>query len=237
LIIRNAEQFGLSQLYQLRGRIGRGRTQAYAYFLYQTQKLRPEAKKRLRAIVEASELGSGFQIAMKDLEIRGAGDVLGVNQHGTVNTVGVHHFLRLLNQTIKEMKEGDGKEKEVSDVLIELPLDAYIPGSFIADQKEKILAYQQLSAVKTFEALDELAKDLEEEFGTLPRQVRNLFKILRIKLHAKNVGLKAIRSIAIGRGGREVHLHLSKKITAVEIMNLLKHNEKWQISGDKLRSM
>lgn len=236
LIVRNAEQFGLAQLYQLRGRIGRGKVQAHAYFLYQTQKLKPEAKKRLRAIVEASELGSGFQIAMKDMEIRGAGDILGVNQHGTVNAVGIHHFLKLLNQTIEEIKTGLGDDKkDEKDVLIEVPIDAYIPSSFIADQKEKILAYQQLAAVKTFDALEELASDLEEEFGKLPKEVRNLFTVLRIKLLAREAKLIAVRSVPLGRDGREIQLHLSKHITAVEIMNLLKNNDKWQISGDKLK--
>ncbi len=237
LIVRNAEQFGLAQLYQLRGRIGRGKTQAYAYFLYQTQKLKPEAKKRLRAIVEASELGSGFQIAMKDMEIRGAGDILGVNQHGTVNTVGVNYFLKLLNQTIEEIKTGTGGDKkEEKDVIIEIPVDAYIPSSFIPDQKEKILAYQQLAAVKSFNSLDELKNDLVEEFGKLPKEVRNLFTVLKIKLYAREAKLLAVRSVPLGRDGREIHLHLSKNVTAVEIMNLLKHNDKWQISGDKLKT-
>ncbi len=98
LIVNNAERFGLAQLYQLRGRVGRSRRQAYAFFLYNQQKLPLDAKKRLRAIVEASELGSGFQIAMKDLEIRGAGDILGVSQHGSINVVGVSHFIRMLNR-------------------------------------------------------------------------------------------------------------------------------------------
>lgn len=237
LIVRNAEQFGLAQLYQLRGRIGRGRIQAHAYLLYQTQKLKPEAKKRLRAIVEASELGSGFQIAMKDLEIRGAGDILGVNQHGMVNTVGVHHFLRLLDQTINQMKAGETKEaaEEEKDVMIEIPIDAFVPSTFIPDQKEKILAYQQLAAVKTIEGLEEIAKDLEEEFGKPPREVRNLFKVLEIKLFAREARLLAVRSVPLGREGREIQLHLSKHVTAMEIMNLLQHNDKWLISGDKLK--
>jgi transcription-repair coupling factor (superfamily II helicase) len=236
LIVNNAEKFGLAQLYQLRGRIGRGKVQAYAYFLYHTQKLKPEAKKRLRAIVEASELGSGFQIAMKDLEIRGAGDVLGVNQHGTVNAVGVHHFLRLLNKTIEEIKVGhDKNNSKEKDVSIEVPLDAYIPSTFIADQKEKILAYQQLASIKTFEGLEEVATDLEQEFGELPIEVKNLFKILNLKLHAKKAGVLAVRSIQVGKAGREIELHLSEKVTAVEIMNLLKHNDSWLISGDKLK--
>lgn len=236
LIVRNAEQFGLAQLYQLRGRIGRGKVQAYAYFLYQTQKLKPEAKKRLRAIAEASDLGSGFQIAMKDLEIRGAGDVLGVNQHGTVNSVGVHHFLKLLNQTIEEIKQNSkGLKEEEKDVIIEIPIDSYIPSTFITDQKEKILAYQQLASVKGFDALDEITKDLEEEFGRLPKEVRNLLKILKLKLHTREAKLVSIRSVPLGQDGKEIQIHLSKYTTAIEIMNLLQYNDKWQISGEKLK--
>jgi transcription-repair coupling factor (superfamily II helicase) len=231
--------FGLSQLYQLRGRIGRGKIQAFAYFLYQTQKLKPDAKKRLRAIVEASELGSGFQIAMRDLEIRGAGDVLGVNQHGTVNAVGVHHFLRLLNETIEKMKTGeirDKKSDEKKDVLLELPIDAFIPSSFIADQKEKILAYQKLASIQTNENLQEFADELRNEFGKLPRQVLNLLKILKIKIAARAVGVLAVRSVNLGFAGREIQITISEKIKAMQIMNLINYNSKWEISENVLKT-
>ena len=237
LIVSNAEKFGLAQLYQLRGRIGRGKIQAFAYFLYHTQKLKPDAKKRLRAIVEASELGSGFQIAMKDLEIRGAGDILGVNQHGSVNNVGVHHFLKLLNETIKKIKMGNKNfTAEKNDVVIEIPINAFIPNHFIADQKEKILAYQQISSVKTVTALMEIGKDLKEEFGPLPKEVRNLLKIMEIKLYAREAKLLSVRSLPIGQNGKEIQLFLSKEITAKEIMHLLHYNNKWEISGEKLKT-
>ena len=111
LIVNQAEKFGLAQLYQLRGRVGRSKTQAYAYFLYHMERLPLDAKKRLRAIVEASELGAGFQIAMKDLEIRGAGDILGANQSGAINIVGVSHFVRMLNQAVEDLKAGRKVEK------------------------------------------------------------------------------------------------------------------------------
>jgi transcription-repair coupling factor len=237
IIVMNAERFGLSQLYQLRGRIGRGKRQAYAYFLYQTQKLSLEAKKRLRAIVEASELGSGFQIAMRDLEIRGAGDVLGVNQAGTVNAVGVGHFLRLLNETIRSMKDGQQEvaEDEVQNVNIELPVDAYIPSSYIADSKEKILAYQNLASVDTLEDLHEIVDDFAEEYGKVPLQVHTLFRIIELKILARKANVLAIRSIPLTRTEREIHLLLGKKVGASEIMNLLKHQEKWFVSSDRLK--
>lgn len=237
MIVMNAERFGLSQLYQLRGRIGRGKRQAFAYFLYQTQKLSVEAKKRLKAIVEASELGSGFQIAMRDLEIRGAGDVLGVNQSGTVNAVGVGYFLRLLNETIRNMKEGKKSEdtEETENITIELPVDAYIPSTYIADSKEKILAYQNLAAVQTEEELREIADDFAEEYGKIPREVRMLLRIIELKLFARRANILAIRSVPVGRTDREIHLILGKKVSAPHIMNLLKHQEKWFVSSDKLK--
>ena len=238
MIVMNAERFGLSQLYQLRGRIGRGKRQAFAYFLYQTQKLSVEAKKRLKAIVEASELGSGFQIAMRDLEIRGAGDVLGVSQSGTVNAVGVSHFLRMLNETIRKMKQGarkDDAEDEVNNVSIELPVDAYIPSTYIADSKEKILAYQNLAGAQTMEKLRELTEDFTEEYGKMPRELRSLVRIIELKILAKRANILAVRSVPLSRTEREVHLLLGKKVGASEIMNLLKHQPDWLVSTDRLK--
>lgn len=237
IIVMNAERFGLSQLYQLRGRIGRGKRQAFAYFLYQTQKLSIEAKKRLKAIVEASELGSGFQIAMRDLEIRGAGDVLGVSQSGTVNAVGVSHFLRLLNETIKKMKEGARatESDEVINVTIELPVDAYIPSTYIADSKEKILAYQNLAAVQKGEDLREIMEDFSEEYGKIPREVHALLKIIELKILAKKANVSAIRSVPLSSTEREIQLIIGKKVGASEIMNLLKHQPDWLVSTDRLK--
>ncbi len=238
LIVNNAEDFGLSQLYQLRGRIGRSKTQAFAYLLHSSQKLSFSAKKRLKALIEASELGSGFQISMRDLEIRGAGDILGVNQHGTVNVVGVSHFLRLLNQTIKEIETGEkiaDKEEEASDVLIEIAIDAYIPGTYIADTKEKILNYQKLASVQTLEELREVEIEIAEEYGKVPREVQNLFKVLELKTLARKANIRAIKVVSTTHKEREVQLSLSKKVTAIEIMNLLREQPGWKISGEMLK--
>lgn len=242
MIVNNAEQFGLSQLYQLRGRIGRGKTQAYAYLLYHGQKLKPDAKKRLRAIVEATELGSGFQISMRDLEIRGAGDVLGVNQSGTVNVIGMSHYLRLLQKTIEEMQRGEhvseeeGEQKE-SDIVIDLPIDAYIPNHYISDAKEKISVYQKLASITTHELLSEIEQDVVDEFGKLPSEVRNLFKLLDLKLHAKAAGLSRIRSYSMGHDGREVAIDFGKRVTPAQIMEALETNRNWTIMGDKMKIM
>ena len=237
LIVDDAENFGLSQLYQLRGRIGRSKIQAHAYFLYKSRQLKLDAKKRLKAIVDASELGSGFQVAMRDLEIRGAGDILGVSQHGTIRVVGANHFLRMLNKTIDELRAGKttvaGDYRQ--DVSIELPMEAYIPDSYIPDTKDKINAYQKLSSVGNLELLEEFREDVITEYGHFPPQVGNLFQILQIKILAKMAGLINIKSIPMGNAGRQIIMHMSTSVTAEQIMNLLKFNTKWLISGDKLK--
>lgn len=237
LIINNTEMFGLSQLYQLRGRIGRGKTQAYAYFLYHAQKLKPDARKRLKAIVEASELGSGFQIAMKDLEIRGAGDVLGANQHGSINVVGVNHFIRLLNQTINEMKTGDKGDVDSvqEDVQIEIPIDAYIPNAYISDAKDKILTYQRIASIQDFKELAELKTEIIEEFGIMPVETSNLFKIIDLKLIAKQANIQSIKALSQGNQGREIVLKITEKVTAQHIINLLQYNQKWRVSENTLK--
>ena len=237
LIVDNAETLGLAQMYQLRGRIGRSKTQAYAYFLYQSRQLRLDAKKRLKAIVDASELGAGFQVAMRDMEIRGAGDILGINQHGTIKVVGMNHFLRMLNKTIEELKAGkvSTDDHRLQEISIELPLPAYIPDTFIPDTKDKINVYQKLSSVDDTDLLQELQEDLMTEYGHFPKEVSNLFQILEIKMYAKRAGLTNIKSIPMGNAGRQIILHMSGNVTAQQIMNMLKYNPKWLISGEKLK--
>ncbi len=237
LLVDDAENFGLSQMYQLRGRIGRGKTQAFAYFLYQARQLRLDAKKRLRAIVDASELGSGFQIAMRDLEIRGAGDILGINQSGSIRVVGVNHFLRMLNKTIEEIKAGGSSAAKVekSDVSIELPLEAYIPDKYIPDTKDKINVYQKLSSVDSLELLEEFREDLIAEYGHFYKQVSNLFQVLQIKILAKAAGIINVKAVTMGNAGKQIVLHLGPSVTAEPIVHLLKYNPKWLISGDKLK--
>lgn len=232
MIINYADRFGLSQLYQLRGRIGRSNKQGFAYLLYSSSKLSLDSKKRFRAIVEASELGSGFELSMRDLEIRGAGDVLGVSQHGSVNSVGVNHFLKLLKNTIKEIEMEEKNEKDaevIEDVQVDIPLNAFIPSIFIPDSKEKILAYQRLAGLEDTSQLTELAEELESEYGNLPLEVKNLIHVLEIKILARRAKVKAVKF-----QGRSIELHLGKSVTATEIINLLSVQEKWSISGNTL---
>jgi len=238
LIVNNAEKFGLSQLYQLRGRVGRGKRQAYAYFLYHGQRLKLDAKKRLRAIVEASDLGSGFQIAMKDLEIRGAGDILGANQHGVINVVGVAHFMRMLNKAVEDLKAGrvmEGEE-EISDVSIELPVPAYIPDSYIPVSKDKINTYQKLSSADAKEYLDEVRKDLIEDYGRIPKEVDSLFKIIELKILAKKAGVLNVKAEPVPMSEeKEIVLQLSGRVKPANIINLLEYNSKWQIIGSRIK--
>ncbi len=234
MIINQADTFGLSQLYQLRGRIGRSNKQGYAYLLYNSQKLPMDSKKRLRAIVEASELGSGFQLSMRDLEIRGAGDVLGVSQHGSVHSVGVQHFLKLLKKAIKDMEFQQKnhhlpiKEEEI-EVQIDIPISAFIPSFYIPDSKEKILTYQRFASVETISEVYDLAEDIAEEYGRLPPEVKNLIHVLELKLLAKASQVKTVRF-----QNESVELHLGKKCTAKEIFQLLEIQPEWSISGSVL---
>jgi transcription-repair coupling factor len=238
LIVNSAEKFGLSQLYQLRGRVGRGKAQAYAYLMYHGQRLKLDAKKRLKAIVEASELGSGFQIAMKDLEIRGAGEILGSSQSGAMNVVGVTHFLRMLNKAVKDLEAGKTSEDDdIKEVSIELPINAYIPESYISASKDKINLYQKLSSADTHDYLMELRSEVEQDFGHLPAEVLNLFDIIELKMYAKKAHLVNIKAMNMGNQklGKMVVLRFTKDLRPENIMNMLSKNPKWQIGSDTLK--
>ncbi|MBI3336664.1 transcription-repair coupling factor [Candidatus Peregrinibacteria bacterium] len=235
LIVNAAEKFGLAQLYQLRGRVGRSRIQAHAYFLYHSQKLHEDAKKRLRAIVEACELGSGFQVAMRDLEIRGAGEILGAEQHGTMQTVGVSHYLRMLKNAVEELKAGRrGVVEAVENVEILLPIEALIPSFYIPDTAERISVYQKLAGSDSEEILKEFEKDIKEEYGEAPLPVRSLFRVLHLKLACRKGGVPRVKMEAKDKE-EEVVLFLHKGVTAKEIMQLVHVHPEWRISGSTLR--
>ncbi len=238
LIVSRAEKFGLSQLYQLRGRVGRGRTQAYAFFLYHGQKLALEAKKRLRAIVEANELGSGFQIAMRDLEIRGAGEVLGVNQAGAIKNVGVSHFMRMLNKTVDQMRRGElsAEIEETENITVEIPLSAYIPVHFIPNAAEKIRVYQELASTETQEALDEMRRDLRMDFGTLPLEVENLCRVIRMKMLLRETNLSGVKINRSSHKSYEIVLRMGKNFTPDQIFGLVQKGKyQWTITATSLK--
>lgn len=239
LFVNRAEKFGLSQLYQLRGRVGRSRTQAYAYFLYQGQRLKPDAKKRLRAIVEASELGSGFQIAMRDLEIRGAGEILGANQAGAMKEAGVSHFIRLLNKTVEAMKSGDlatEESHESENISVEIPLSSYIPPNYIPIADEKIRVYQELAGAKTSQELLETKKDLIEDYGNLPKEVENLCKVICLKMKLRKSNLSGLRLQKISHKAHEVVLRFGKNFSPEQLFHLIQKSKfKWTVGTTSMK--
>jgi transcription-repair coupling factor (superfamily II helicase) len=191
IIVNNAAYFGLAQLYQLRGRVGRGTNQAYAYFLYNKDaKLTPIQEKRLRAIFEATELGAGFRIAMKDLEIRGAGNLLGAEQSGFMNSVGFDLYTKLLAEAVQEIQ---GKQVEAATTAsVDLPLDAYLPDEYIGDRTLKVNFYQRLANLTRMEQVEAMEAELSDRFGPPPPPVKNLLAMIRLKVEAASLGFEAI---------------------------------------------
>jgi transcription-repair coupling factor (superfamily II helicase) len=191
IIITDADKMGLSQLYQLRGRVGRSNRLAYAYFTYQRDKVLNEvAEKRLQAIREFTEFGSGFKIAMRDLEIRGTGNLLGREQHGHMEAIGYDLYIKLLEDTVKELK-GEAVTEQV-DTSIELQVSAFIPETYIADENQKIEIYKKIAYIGSREDLFDIEEEIEDRFGDLPQVVRNLLSISYIRHLAKKCGIIAI---------------------------------------------
>jgi transcription-repair coupling factor (superfamily II helicase) len=183
LIIERADHYGLSQLYQLRGRIGRSSRVAYAYFMYQPDKvLSEEAEKRLQAIRDFTELGSGFKIAMRDLSIRGAGNLLGSQQHGFIDSVGYDLYTQMLNEAVAA-KRGQ-KPQQKLDTEVDLDLEAYLPDSYVADSRQKIELYKRLREAETADQLEEIQADLIDRFGDYPQPVADLLAITTLKRYA-----------------------------------------------------
>jgi len=193
LIVYDADRMGLSQLYQLRGRVGRSNRVAYAYFTYRKDKVLNEvAEKRLQAIKEFTELGSGFKIAMRDLSIRGAGNILGAEQHGFIDSVGFDLYSQMLKEAI-ERRRGIPQTETVSEVEIDIEVDAYIPDTYIHDELQKINMYKRFKAVSTLEELEELRDEMLDRFGEYPDEVDYLFQIAEMKVYAKQNGVQSIK--------------------------------------------
>ncbi|WP_251554317.1 transcription-repair coupling factor [Neobacillus muris] len=193
LIVYDADRMGLSQLYQLRGRVGRSNRVAYAYFTYRKDKVLTEvAEKRLEAIKEFTELGSGFKIAMRDLTIRGAGNLLGAQQHGFIDSVGFDLYSQMLKEAIEERK-GDLKETAKRTVEIDLEIDAYIPDAYIKDGNQKIEMYKRFRGADSLEEVEELQAEMQDRFGEYPDEVAYLFQIAEIKVFAIQNGVEQIK--------------------------------------------
>ncbi|MDU1247307.1 MAG: transcription-repair coupling factor, partial [Veillonella sp.] len=193
IIIYDADRLGLSQLYQMRGRVGRSRRRAYAYFMYRPDKILSEAaEKRLKAIEEFTELGAGFKLAMRDLEIRGAGNLLGSQQHGNIASVGFGMYVSMLEEAIAKAQNKE-VERDVSiDPAVDLEVDAFIDDAYIKDSARKISVYQRLLHIKSKEQLDDMTDELIDRFGTPTDPVDRLLRIAQIKEQARLLGIKSI---------------------------------------------
>ncbi len=236
LIVNQADKLGLTQLYQLRGRVGRGSSNAYAYFLYDRGKqLTSEARKRLKTISEATELGAGFAVAMKDLEIRGAGNLLGVEQSGYVAAVGFDLYSRLLSEAVEGLKQGRLLERkgEVAPPpvpVIDLPLAAFIPEEYVSDLNARLAFYQRLAAVKRFAEIDDMEQELSDRFGPPPEEVENLMYAVRVKQLATEATLE---SITTEKGQIVLNLNDGRDLSELSLLSTVKIGIK--VGSDRIK--
>lgn len=192
MIIYDSDKMGLSQLYQLRGRVGRSSRMAYCYLTYKKDKILTEvAEKRLKAIKEFTELGSGFKIALKDLEIRGAGNMMGSSQHGHMASIGYDLYCKMLEDTIKE-KKGERKREPI-ETAVEIKVDAYIPNNYIKDESQKIEIYKKIASISSYEDYMDIQEELEDRYSNIPLSVQNLMDIAYIRSIAKELGIEEIK--------------------------------------------
>jgi len=200
ILINDAHHYGLSDLHQLRGRVGRSNRKAFCYLLAPSfSVLTEEARKRLRAIEEFSELGSGFNIAMRDLDIRGAGNILGAEQSGFISEIGYEMYQKILDEALQELKETDfkalfpGQETEKSrDCVIETDLELLIPDHFVSNISERLVLYKELNACKVPEELEQFGKDLEDRFGNIPEQTMALMQSVMLRWGAQKIGFERL---------------------------------------------
>jgi len=215
IIVSDAHRYGLSQLYQLKGRVGRGKLQGYAYFLYPPQKaLNEKAQKRLFVINEYTNLGAGFNIALKDLEIRGAGNILGREQHGNIVALGYDVYTRLLREEVEKLK---GTYREEVETMIDLNYNAYIPDEYISESTVKMEVYKKILSVKNEEEIKNILKELFDRFGSVPSEIEALFEISRLKIKASSIGVESIIE-----KDRYIEITFSKysKVDVIKVMNL-----------------
>ncbi len=193
LIVERADLLGLAQLYQLRGRVGRSNQRAYAYLFHPAdQSLTEDAHRRLEAIGEATDLGSGFQLALRDLEIRGAGSILGEVQSGHVAAVGFDLYAELVAEAVAEMEGKEVTDHGPPDIRIDLPVDAHLPGSYIVDQEQRLEAYRRLAATVDHQQVDDVAAEWADRYGPLPMSAERLIELARLRVEAIRVGLDEI---------------------------------------------
>jgi len=225
IIVENADRLGLAQLYQIRGRVGRSNKQAYAYIMYKKDKIMSEASsKRLQAIKEFTEFGSGFKIAMRDLEIRGAGSLIGEMQHGHMDQVGYDTYCRLLDEVVKEMK-GIEKEEE-PEITVDINVSCYIPDEYIQNENQKIEVYRNIALCRNNEDIRNIEEDIKDRFGKIPKEVYNLLEIAKIKEMAKEKGI-----IKIMQKGNNIVFSINPENFVLDIDKLIKtYNNKIRFS-------
>ena len=217
MIIENADRYGLSELYQLRGRVGRSNRRAYAYLLVQPDtELSEIARKRLAALKEFSDLGAGFKIAALDLELRGAGNLLGGEQHGHINAVGFDMYVRMLEETVRELK-GEEVPVEIHSAL-NLALDIRIPPEYIADENQRLRAYRRIAATRNAEEREPIAKELEDRYGPVPEAVKNLLEYAALKSAAESLGIERIDR---RQGALQIKFHQQTRVDPAKLMNLV----------------
>ncbi len=240
IIIEDSHKFGLSQLYQLRGRVGRSGVQAHAWLFYPNiNKINEAAKQRLKAIKDFSELGSGYQLAMKDMEIRGVGSLLGEEQSGKVNAIGYDLYIEMLHEAISEIS---GQEiPEVNDTQIDLPINAFIPATWILNRDEKLEAYKSATECSNNNELTELATDWVNRYGNFPKPVESLIMIMRLKLLAKKCGFNKIKlkkpNIVIETKLKNSTFKILKNSLASSVQNKFNFNEGEQLSTITIRGL
>jgi transcription-repair coupling factor (superfamily II helicase) len=236
--MERADKLGLAQMHQLRGRVGRSHHQAYAYLLVPNKKsLTGDAEKRLEAIARADELGAGFALASQDLEIRGAGELLGEEQSGNMQVMGFTLYMEMLERAIKAIKAGRAPNLDQPLALtadINLRFSALIPDDYLPDVHNRLLMYKRISHADSFEALDELQVEMIDRFGLLPEPTKNLFATHRIKLQAAELGIRKIDAHA--QGGR-LEFAKDTKVQPMTIVKLVQTQPaQFKLDGaDKLR--
>jgi transcription-repair coupling factor (superfamily II helicase) len=201
IIINQADNFGLAELHQLRGRVGRSNRKAFCYLITRPiQTLTPEARKRLLALEEFSDLGSGFNIAMRDLDIRGAGNILGGEQSGFINDIGFELYSKILNDAVKELKESEfsdmfkGVEAEIElpETVVEFDQSALLPNNYVSDSVERLNLYRKLSQAKTEQEIEDWKEEIEDRFGPVPKEANYLVEASKIKLYASQCLFKKV---------------------------------------------
>jgi transcription-repair coupling factor (superfamily II helicase) len=193
IIVNRADRFGLAQLYQLRGRVGRERQQAYAYLLVPADgRVDEQAQRRLRALQELTELGSGFKLALRDLEIRGAGNLLGAQQHGHIAAVGYDLYSKLLAEAVREL--GGEAPRATVEPVISVAVEGFVPEDYVPEVNQRLALYKRLADASSDADVDDLRAELEDRFGALPESARRLLDIVRIRVAARAMGVEKVEA-------------------------------------------